>query len=132
MSSAAATWATRLLGVPGAEPVKRALRVAVAELHIHAGWAAFDGCLYDRAMRHYTHALELAIEAGDAYCQVLALNCAGLATEEHGYPDDGLKMLQYGQLKAWDIPSDGQRTIVGEGSRAALEACGRSCRCGAG
>ncbi len=126
VSSAAATWATRLLGVPGAAPVKRALMVAVAELHIHAGWAAFDGCLYDRAMLHYTRALKLATAAGDAYCQTLALNWAGLATEEHGHPDDGLKMLQYAQAKAWDIPSDDQRTVVGEGSRAALEACGRA------
>ncbi|MGH3794777.1 MAG: helix-turn-helix domain-containing protein [Pseudonocardiaceae bacterium] len=126
VSTAATAWATRLLGVPGAEPVKRALMAAVAELHIHAGWAAFDGCLYDRAMHHYTQVLELATDAGDAYCQALALNCAGLATEEHGHPDDGLKMLQYGQVKAWDIPPDDQRTIVGEGSRAALEACARA------
>ncbi|MGH3900682.1 MAG: hypothetical protein ACRDTA_21035 [Pseudonocardiaceae bacterium] len=126
VSSAAAAWATRLLGVPGAEPVKQELRVAVAELHIHAGWAAFDGCLYDRAMQHYTRALELSTEAGDAYCQALALNCAGLATEEHGHPNDGLKMLQYGQIKAWDIPADDRRTVVGEGSRTALEACGRA------
>ncbi|MGH4009070.1 MAG: helix-turn-helix domain-containing protein [Pseudonocardiaceae bacterium] len=122
VSSAAATWATRLLGVPGTEPVKRALMVAVAGLHIHAGWAAFDGCLYDRAMQHYTSALDLATEARDAYCQALALNFAGLATGEHGHPNDGLKMLQYGHVKAWDIPSDDQRTW----SRAALEACGRA------
>jgi hypothetical protein len=40
--SAAAAWASSLLGVPGAEPVKRALLVAVAELHLEAGWAGFD------------------------------------------------------------------------------------------
>jgi hypothetical protein len=32
--SAAAGWAEQLLGVPGAEPVNRALKVAVAELYI--------------------------------------------------------------------------------------------------
>jgi transcriptional regulator with XRE-family HTH domain len=126
VSSAAATWATRLLGVPGAEPVKQALKVAAAELHIEAGWAAFDGGLYDRAMQHYTRALELATEAGDAYCQTLALNLAGLATEEHGHPNDGLKMLQYGQAKAWDIPADDQRTVLEAGSRVVLQACGRA------
>ncbi|MGH3930284.1 MAG: helix-turn-helix domain-containing protein, partial [Pseudonocardiaceae bacterium] len=122
VSSAAAAWASRLLGIPGTEQVKRAVKTAVAELHISAGWAGFDGCLYDRAMYHYTRALELAIEVGDAYLQALALSYAGLATEEHGHPDDGLKMLQYAQVKAWGIPSDDQRTVVGEGSRAALEA----------
>ncbi|MGH3569109.1 MAG: hypothetical protein ACRDRH_24410 [Pseudonocardia sp.] len=125
VSSAAAAWATRLLGVPGAEAVKQALMVAVAELHIHAGFAAFDASLYDRAMHHYTQALELATQAGDAYCLAIALNCAGLATEEHGHPNDGLKMLQLARVKAWDIPPDEQRSF-GEGSRAALEACGRA------
>ncbi|MGQ0777117.1 MAG: helix-turn-helix domain-containing protein [Pseudonocardiales bacterium] len=127
VSSAAATWATRLLDVPGTEPIKQALMTAVAELHIQAGWAAFDACLYDRTMHHYTRALELATKVGDAYVQALALSYAGLATEEHGHPDDGLKMLQYGQVKAWDIPSDDQRMrIVGVSTRVAVEACARA------
>jgi len=126
VSSASAAWATRLLDVPGAEAIKRALMTAVAELHIHAGWAGFDGCLYSRAMHHYARALELGTKAGDAYCQALALNCAGLATEEHGQPNDGLKMLQLAQVRAWNVPADNQRTVVGEGSRAALEACSQA------
>jgi len=126
VSSASAAWATRLLDVPGAEAVKRALMSAVAELHIHAGWAGFDGCLYGRAMHHYARALELATEARDAYCQALALNCAGLATVEHGQPNDGLKMLQLALVKAWDVPADDHRRVVGEGSRAALEACAQA------
>jgi transcriptional regulator with XRE-family HTH domain len=64
--SAAAAWAEQLLGVPGAEPVRRALRVVVAELHIEAGWAGFDAGCYHRAVHHFTTALELAIEARDA------------------------------------------------------------------
>jgi len=115
-----------LLDVPGAEAVKRALMSAVAELHIHAGWAGFDGCLYGRAMHHYARALELATEAGEAYCEALALNCAGLATVEHGQPNDGLKMLQLAQVKAWDVPADDHRRVVGEGSRVALEACAQA------
>ena len=39
VSSSAAAWASKLLNVRGAEPVKRALMVAVAELHLEAGWA---------------------------------------------------------------------------------------------
>ena len=42
MSSAAAAWATGLLDVPGTESAKRALKTAVSEQHIHAGWAAFE------------------------------------------------------------------------------------------
>ncbi len=60
MSSAAVVWAQRLLGVSGAEPVTKALRVAVAELQVHAGFAGFDAGLYERAMYHWARALELA------------------------------------------------------------------------
>ena len=74
VSGAAAAWARRLLDVPGTDAVRKALMVAVAELHIEAGWEAFDAGLYDRAMCHYSHALKVATEAGDAYCQAVALN----------------------------------------------------------
>ncbi len=124
--SVAAAQAERLLGVSCAEPVKRALMAAVSGLHIHAGWAAFDAGLHERAMHHYTRALELAGEVGDAYLQAIALNYAGLATEEHGHPNDGLKMLQFSLVKAYDIPRDEQRAVaVGVLGRAAREACAR-------
>lgn len=123
--SAAAAWATRLLDVSGTEAVTRALRVAVAELHIEAGWAAFDAGLYKRAMCHYARALELATAAKDAYLQATALNYAGWATVEHGHPGDGLKMLQCAQVAAWRIPPDEKRAVVvGETGRAAVEAAG--------
>jgi transcriptional regulator with XRE-family HTH domain len=121
--SAAAAWATRLLNVSSPKEVTRALRVAVAELRIEAGWSAFDAGLYERAMHHYARALELATVAGDAYLQAIALNCAGLTTVEHGHPGDGLKMLQCAQVIAWRIPADDQRAVVvGVSGRAAVEA----------
>jgi transcriptional regulator with XRE-family HTH domain len=112
VSSAAAASATRLLKIPGAEPIKRALMVAVAELHIHAGWAASDAGLYHRAMIHYARALELASDAGDAYLQAHALTLAGFATVEHGHPNDGLKMQQLAQVKASQIPSEDPRGVA--------------------
>jgi transcriptional regulator with XRE-family HTH domain len=127
VSSAAAEWADRLLNVPGTEPTTRALRTAVAELHLFAGWEAFDAGLYDRAMYDYNRGLELAIEIGDVYLQAKALSYAGLATVEHGHPNDGLKMLQFAQLKAADIPPDDQRkSVLGVSSRVAVEACARA------
>ena len=123
VSTAAAAWAERLLDVSGTETLKRALMVAIAELHSVAGWAGFHAGLYDRAMVHYAHVLKLATQAGDAYCQALALNNAGLITVEHGRPNDGLKMLQCGALKARDIPADEQRAVVvGESGKAAMQA----------
>jgi transcriptional regulator with XRE-family HTH domain len=127
VSSATAAWATRLLDVPGAEPVTQALRTAVAELHIHAGWAAFDAGLYDRTMYHCTRGLELATDVGDAYYQAIALNYAGLATVEHGHPNKGLGMLQFAQAIAGRIPADDQRKSVGGVSaRAVVQACGQA------
>jgi transcriptional regulator with XRE-family HTH domain len=129
MSSAAAARATRLLNVQGTEQVKQALLAAVAEAHIQAGWAAFDAGLYARAMHHYTRGLELATDAGDAYLQAIALSYAGLATVEHGHPNDGLKLLQYAQVKAWNIPIGDQSMgvfVFGGDTRAAVEACARA------
>ncbi len=123
VSSAAAGWASGLLDVSGDEPVKRALLTAVAELHLQAGFEAYHAGLYDRAMYHYNQGLRLAAKSGDPYCQTLALNMAGSATVEHGHPNDGLKMLQFAQVKALDITPDSERAVVGPGSRAALEAC---------
>ncbi len=122
VSSAAAAWASGLLEVPGEEPVKRALKTAVAELHIQVGLDAFDAGLYDRTLYHYNYGLRLAAASGDAYCQTLALNHVGLAHVEHGHPNDGLKMLQFAQVKVLDIAPDNERSF-GEGSRTALEAC---------
>jgi hypothetical protein len=103
--------------------VKQALKVAVAELHIEAGWAGFDAGCYDRAVHHFTTALELATEAGDAYLQSIALKYAGMATVEHGHPNDGLKMIQFSLVKSWDIPRDEQRAVVvGVSGKAAQEA----------
>jgi transcriptional regulator with XRE-family HTH domain len=125
VSSAAAEWASRLLRAPGDEPVKQALKTAVAELHIRAGWEAFDAGLYDRAMYHYQHGLELATQAGDAYYQTLALSYTGLAHVEYGHPNDGLKMLQIAQVKARDI-APGDERAAWYGSRAAAEACAQA------
>ncbi|MGH3851955.1 MAG: helix-turn-helix domain-containing protein [Pseudonocardiaceae bacterium] len=122
--SAAAEWASGLLGVSGAEPVQWALKVAVAELHIEAAWAGFEAWRYDRMMHHFTAALVLAAEAGDTYLQAEAMIQAGSAIREFGRPNDGLKMEQLGWLKARHIPDDEQRAVVvGSVGRAAVQAC---------
>ncbi|MFN2494296.1 MAG: hypothetical protein ABR608_00065 [Pseudonocardiaceae bacterium] len=120
----AAALATRLLDVPGPAPVRRALMVAVAELRIEVGRAAGDAGLYRHALYHYAHALELARQADDAYCQATALQLAGFTSIEDGHPDDALKMLQAAQVAAWGIPPDDQRAImVAVSGRAAVQAC---------
>ncbi len=125
VSSVTAEQASRLLGVPGAESVKQALLTAVAELHVQVGSDAFDAGLYERALYHYDYGLKLATDAGDTYCQTLALGYSGLAHVENGHPNDGLKMLQIAQVKALDIAPDDERPFW-EGSRVALGACVRA------
>ncbi|MGH3907051.1 MAG: hypothetical protein ACRDTE_23165, partial [Pseudonocardiaceae bacterium] len=72
---------------------------------------------------HFARSLELATDVGDTYLQVLALRHAGLASVEHGHPDDGLKMLQCAQARTWEIPRRDQRAVVvGVSGRAAAEA----------
>ncbi|MFN2496904.1 MAG: hypothetical protein ABR608_13495 [Pseudonocardiaceae bacterium] len=113
LSSAAAAWADQLLGVPGPHKLTRELRIAVVELHILvAGWAGLDAGLDDRALYHYSRGLELATETGNAYLQAIALACAGLTMLEHGHPDEGLKMLQFAQVKTWSIPPEHDRRMV--------------------
>ena len=104
LGTSATAWASRLLDVPGTEQVTRALKAAVSELHIQAGWAGTDAGLHERAMWHYARGLKLATDAGDVYLEALALNYAGLSVEEHGYPNDGLKLLQLGLHTARGIP----------------------------
>ncbi|MBV9141693.1 MAG: hypothetical protein JO115_12375 [Pseudonocardiales bacterium] len=124
-ASATVDWATGLLELPGTERVKQALIVAVAGLQLQAGYIAFDAGLDDHAMHHYTQGLELAVQAGDAYLQTQALNYLGLATVEHGRPNDGLAMLQIGHLIAEHIPADDERLrVFWGGSRAGLQANG--------
>ncbi|MGH3993362.1 MAG: hypothetical protein ACRDSN_12985 [Pseudonocardiaceae bacterium] len=66
----------------------------------------------------------MSTEVGEAYLQALVLNQAGMMTTEAGHPDDGLRMLQMGQVTSWRIPRDDRRmVVVGESGRAALESC---------
>ncbi|MGQ0775271.1 MAG: helix-turn-helix domain-containing protein [Pseudonocardiales bacterium] len=123
IAAVAAELATRLLDVPGPDPLRRALIVAVAELRIEAGRAACFAGLYRNALYHHAQALELATDARDAYCQATALHYAGFASTADGHPDDGLKMMQAAQVAAWGIPSDDPRTVVVAASgKAATEA----------
>ena len=127
MSSETAAEASRLLAVPGPEPLRQALMRALAELHLQAGYAAFDAGLHDRTLHHLSQALQLATQTEDARLQTMAMGYAGVATVEHGRPNDGLALLQCAQLKADRIPVKEQRElIVPRGSRAVLQACTRA------
>lgn len=44
--------------------------------------------------------------------QSIALACAGLTMLDQGHPHQAVKMLQFAQVKAWDIPPEHDRRMV--------------------
>ena len=62
--------------------------------------------------------LQLATDAGDTYLQAIALACAGLTMLERGDPDNALKILQFAQVKAWEIAPEHDRSLVDACARA--------------
>jgi hypothetical protein len=93
---AAAKLYTRWMEVPATEAVKAGLVAALAELHTEAGWCCYDSGLDGTG--HFTRALRLADEAGDAYGIANAAWHAGATMVRSGYPNDALKLFQLGQL----------------------------------
>ncbi|MGH8922607.1 MAG: helix-turn-helix domain-containing protein [Actinomycetes bacterium] len=93
--STAARHYTRWLGVAAPEAVTARLGCALAELHTEAGWACHDSGVDGSG--HFTRALQIADEAGDAYGIANAAWHAGTALARGGQPDGALKVLQLGQ-----------------------------------
>lgn len=99
-----ASRAERLLSVPGSEAIKKQLAVAIAELHIAAGWAAFDGGHDNAASYHLVRAMELGSAGDDGFVLGRAAYLAGVATAERGHHNDGLKLLQLGRISLDSLP----------------------------
>ncbi|MGH3913599.1 MAG: helix-turn-helix domain-containing protein, partial [Pseudonocardiaceae bacterium] len=93
--STAARHYTRWLGVAAPEAVTARLGCALAELHTEAGWACHDSGVDGSG--HFTRALRLADEAGDAYGIASAAWQAAKTQLQVGHPDGALKLLQLGQ-----------------------------------
>ncbi|MGI9063605.1 MAG: helix-turn-helix domain-containing protein [Pseudonocardiaceae bacterium] len=108
--SHAAARCTRLLTVPAAKPIQRALAVAVTELHTTAGYAGFDSQLDDVARHHWRIALDLGRDA--PHWQVFAIWTAGRLTDERGHPNDALKLHQLALLRGEDAAGNDPRLPV--------------------
>lgn len=110
--SPVANRAERLLSIPSSEPAQRALFSALAELHILAGWCAYDAALIDHARHHYRRALDLAGRADDVNRLVSALNHAAVMDREHGGPNDALKLYQLARVRLMDEPAGSLRVAA--------------------
>ncbi|MBV8539329.1 MAG: hypothetical protein JO063_12715 [Pseudonocardiales bacterium] len=94
--SAAATLYTRWIQVPTTEEVTARLAAALAELHTEAGWCCYDSGLDGKG--HFTRALRLGDQAGDAHGVANAALHAGATLVRDGHPNDALTLFQLGQL----------------------------------
>jgi transcriptional regulator with XRE-family HTH domain len=95
--------------VAGSEAIGRALRHALAELHTLTGWCAYDMHLDDLARWHYSRALRLAAEIGDAVGMVSTVLHAAVIDRDRGAPNDSLKLLQLAQAKLASVRRDHPR-----------------------
>ena len=97
--SAVANRSMQLASVPAAEPVRRSLGSALAELHTEAGFCCYDSGMREQAEHYFRRALDLGAQAGDGYQVAYALRNAGIAFSEWGHPNDALKLFQMGQVR---------------------------------
>lgn len=95
-------WAQQLLTAESSDAVMHRLQLAVADLHLQAGWTSFDVGLYTPARRHLARALELARAANDASLTAKLLYCMGRLHLHRNFFRDGLRFFQLGQIAAQD------------------------------
>jgi transcriptional regulator with XRE-family HTH domain len=99
--------ADRLERLPAtSDAVQRALWSQIADLHTLTGWAYTDKLQVDSARYHYSRALKLTANAGDALGMVSAAAHAAHMDVDQGAPNDGLKLYQMAQMKLADVPAD--------------------------
>jgi hypothetical protein len=81
---------------------------SIADLHNVAAWSAFDSHDDDTARYHFAQAMSLG-HAGDGFQYAKAAYLAGVSTAERGHYNDGVKLMQLGQMRLGAAPS-GART----------------------
>lgn len=95
--------AERLLTVSAADTVRTDLAVTLADLHNVAAWSAFDSHQDDTARYHFARAMTLG-NTGDGFQYAKAAYLAGVSTAERGHFNDGIKLMQLGQMRLGEAP----------------------------
>jgi transcriptional regulator with XRE-family HTH domain len=93
-------WAQQLLRGQVAEDATRALHLAVADLHVLAGWASFDIGMTGPARRHLARALEHARFVEEPSLVAKVLYGLGRLHLHHGWWAQSVRLFQLGQLSA--------------------------------
>lgn len=93
-------WASQLLRARADQPTTEALHRAIADLHLLAGWTAFDLGILGEARRHFARALEHARFINESSLAAKALYCLGRLHLHHGWNVQALRLFQVGQVAA--------------------------------
>jgi transcriptional regulator with XRE-family HTH domain/tetratricopeptide (TPR) repeat protein len=99
------SWAQQLLESTAADPVRKQLFVALADMHSLAGWTSFDIGLLDPARGHFGKALEFAKQADDDGLVASVLYRMGRVYLHYQEPNEALKLFQLGQIAAQESGS---------------------------
>lgn len=87
-----------LLPAASSEGVRRRLAAAVADAHVLSGWSAFDAGGPDKGRAHFGRALTFCEIANDPIVTAGVLYTTARMEIDIDAPDDGLKLLQIGQV----------------------------------
>lgn len=98
-------WAQQLLRADVGDEATRALHLAVADLHLLAGWTSFDIGMVGPARRHFARALEHARFVNEQSLVAKVLYCLGRAHLHHGWSGQALRLFQLGQVAAQESGS---------------------------
>jgi transcriptional regulator with XRE-family HTH domain len=93
-------WAQQLLRAQASPEVSRSLHVAVADVHLLAGWTSFDVGLIGPARRHFARALEHARFADESSLVAKTLYCLARVHMHHGWGGQAVRLLQLGLVAA--------------------------------
>jgi transcriptional regulator with XRE-family HTH domain len=93
-------WAQQLLRSNASDETSRALHKAIADLHLLAGWTAFDIGVLGPARRHFARALEHARFVDESSLVATVLYRLGRLHLHHGWAGQALRLFQLGQVAA--------------------------------
>ncbi|PUB32580.1 hypothetical protein C8K30_1011106 [Promicromonospora sp. AC04] len=93
-------WSQQLLTTQMAEVTRKRLLIALADLHVVAGWSSFDLGMHTVAASYFKRALDLS-RAGDNWALTATVLYTMARLHLHiGMPGVGLRFLQLGQIAA--------------------------------
>ncbi|MEG8183831.1 helix-turn-helix transcriptional regulator [Nocardia terpenica] len=98
-------WAQQLVTARCDDEALSLLLLALADLHLLAGWTSFDVGMYTVARRHFLRALEQARWTGDYVLVAKVLYCMGKLHLHRGMYMEALRFFQLGQIAGQDSGS---------------------------